>query len=33
MVFLVAIMICFMADNRKWVDKSHSMTQTVGLGS
>ena len=30
MIFLVAIMTCFIADNSKWVDKSHSVVKTVG---
>jgi hypothetical protein len=33
MVYVVVIMICFIADNRKRVDKSHLMGKTVGLGS
>lgn len=33
MISLVAIMIYFIADNSKWVDKSHSVVKTVGLES
>lgn len=30
MIFLVAIMTCFIADNSKRGDKSHSVVKTVG---